>query len=115
LNVLIAQNKVYEYFSDEQISVFNIISEYFYLSKKIKDETFIKKELQKRWKKVQIRQAIKVINELTFEEVLSMSIFKTSKKRKNLNKISKKLIKCLKEDVPEQIKLREHLSFLYEE
>lgn len=112
-SILKGQNKVYDYFSEEQITIFNIINDYFRLSKKSKDEIFINDCLTQIFKKSKIKQALKVIKELTFSDILSISFTKSSKRGKSLNQITKKLIKCLKEDVPDQTKLKEHLSFLY--
>lgn len=114
-NILKGQNKVYEYFTDEQINIFCIIYEYFKIYKKSKDEIFIKKELEKRHTKRQINKALNVINKLTLKDILSIFGSKNSGKSKSLRTMKQKLLKYIKNDIPEQMKLKEHLSFLYEE
>ncbi len=94
IKLIFAQNEVFQYYTDNQIEVLNIIKEYFSCLEK-KDKLTSKSEnLKKKYKKCNIDYAFEVINKLTFELILEIVIKKTKVKTFN----NKKLISLLKKE-----------------
>lgn len=107
LDIMLGQNKIFDYYTEEQITIFNVINDYFRLNKKIKDTKILIEKLSKKYKSKEIKSTIKIINNLTFEEVVSISLKKSTSKKMNLKRISLKLLKIQRKNLPKQIKLKE--------
>jgi len=106
LNIMLGQNKIFDYYTEEQIVMFKIINDYFKLNKQIQDKKSIIEKLEKKYKRREIKSTIKIINELTFEEVVSVSLKRISQKKANIKRITSKLLKLQKKNLPSQIELK---------
>ncbi len=106
LNIMLGQNKIFDYYTEEQIVMFKIINDYFKLNKQIQDKKIIIEKLEQKYKRREIKSTIKIINELTFEEVVSLSLKKVPQKKANIKRITSKLLKLQKKNLPNQMKLK---------
>ncbi len=103
---MLGQNKIFDYYTEEQIVMFKIINDYFKLNKQIQDKKIIIEKLEQKYKRREIKSTIKIINELTFEEVVSLSLKKVPQKKANIKRITSKLLKLQKKNLPNQMKLK---------
>ena len=106
LNIMLGQNKVFDYYEEDQIVMFNIINDYFKLYKRNQDEKIIVEKLEKKYKKREIKSTIKVIKGLTFEEVASLSLKRISHKKSHTKRIASKILKLQEKNLPNQMGLK---------
>ncbi len=105
INIMIAQNEYYNYYTAEQIIMFNIIKKYFNLKQKYKDEIIINQKLSKYYKKQDIKSAFECINNISFESILN--IIMLPKKKTRMNNTADRIAKMSKNNIPNQLNLKD--------
>lgn len=94
IDVILGQNRIQENYEENQILTFKIIKDF-----------YNKKELHKKYKKADIDYALDVINNLTFDDVLNISIKKQKIKTLKMKMLFQKLERLYKKNMPNQISL----------
>lgn len=92
IDVIFGQNRIQENYEENQILTFKIIKDF-----------YNKKELHKKYKKADIDYALDVINNLTFDDVLNISIKKQKIKTLKMKMLFQKLERLYKKNMPNQI------------
>lgn len=108
--VIIAQNNFRHIFSDEQIRIFEMMHDYCMLLKSTKNEEDIRKKLEKKYKKSEIKSTIKMVKELTFDDIKDISLARKRKGQLHLTRFIDRLLKYQAKSMPKQEDLAKYFS-----
>lgn len=106
VDVILGQNKYNQFYTEEQISTFKIIKDYYLYAKKSETADCIKSMLKKKYKKNDVDYAVQVIDELTYEMVLDIVLKKGKPKHFANKRLLKKLENKYKKNLPNQMLLK---------
>lgn len=104
-DIIIAQNKIYDEYTEEQLIMFEIINDYFKLQDKYKDKKTIKKILSKKYNEEDVKDNIRIADKLTFKTIVSIFINKEKKikiNKRNKNRIINRILNEYVENCPSQ-------------
>lgn len=105
--IVVEQNKIYKFYTDNQLEILNIINDYYTLISQKVDISDCIKNLRKKYKKANVSCMLDIVNELTFEMILDIIIKKKKTKVFRNKKLIKQLENKYKQNLPNQLCLKD--------
>lgn len=104
IDIMLAQNSYYNVYDDEQVTMFKIIMDYFRIKRIDKMEILLRK-----YNKDDVDNAVDIINNLTFENILNI-VLKKKTKNKSFKQLTNRLEKICKLNMPNQMDLKKFFN-----
>ena len=104
--IMFAQNRIYDDYTDEQIKMVNIIYEYFDYKNKCHSEKEIRTKLNQKYSEQDIRENIRIAKKLKFETIVKIAINKLKKRKINTKRLINRIMKEYIKNSPNQQDLK---------